>query len=315
MPTARDPALRTLALWLGVAVVLELVFLRTGTRTLVHIPGLGRFEVPIGMLGEVGRFAFYLSLVLVVATLAYIGWSCWTRRTRAGRLVGGFALTFLLAAGLGRLGIVTDPAVAWFALFTMVGTLLVTWNGVRSIPVALFVTASALSTWSVLGQGTGGGLSGQAVDVSTVTAEALLILTGVTAPLLVAGRVTRSALLAGLVVVVGVSAGFSVGGSTLAILTLWNLGVPGWFAPIAYGFALGGLVVTLWSAISARMTTTACAVVLLVGGGIGPISTYQTALALTAVLLLGITKFESPTDLEQPDETAETQEKELVALS
>lgn len=315
MPTARNATLRTLTLWLGVAVVLELVLLRTGTRTLVHIPGLGRFEVPIGMLSEVGRFAFYLSLVLVVTTLAYIGWSCWTRRTRPGRLVGGFAWAFLLVAGLGRLGTIPDPVVAWFALFAMAGTLLVTWNGARSLPVALFVAASAIATWSVLGQGTGGGISGQAVDMSTVGAEALLVLTGVSTPLLVAGRVTRSALIAGLVVVVGVSAGFSVGGSTLAILTLWNLGVPGWFAPIAYGFALGGLVVTLWSAISARMTTTACAVVLLIGGGIGPISTYQTALALTAVILLGITKFESPADLALPDEAAETQEKELVALS
>ncbi len=315
MSTARNATLRTLPLWLGAAVLLELVLLRTGTRTLVHIPGLGRFEVPIGMLSEVGRFAFYLSLVLVVATLTYIGWCCWTRRTRSGRLVGGFAWAFLLVAGLGRLGIVTDAAVAWFALIMMLGVLLVTWAGVPSIPVALFVTASALATWGVLGQGTGGGLSGQTVDMSTVGAEALLILTGVTAPLLVTGRVTRSALIAGLVVVLVVSAGFSVGGSTLAILTLWNLGVPGWFAPIAYGFALGGLVVTLWSAISARMTTTACAVLLLVAGGVGPISTYQTALALTAVVLLGITKFESPTDLELGDKAVEIEEKELVALS
>ncbi len=315
MPTARDATLRTLTTWLGLAVVLELVLLRTGTRTLIHIPGLGRFEVPIGVLNEVGRFAFYLSLVLVVATLAYVGWSCWTRRTVPGRLVGGFVWAFLAVAGLGRFGMVSDSVVAWFALFTMVGALVVTWNGVRSIPIALLVTASAIATWSVLGQGTGGGLSGRAVDFSTVTAEALFILAGVTAPLLVTGRVTKSGLIAGLVVVVVMSAGFSVGGSTLAILTLWNLGVPGWFAPIAYGFALGGLVITLWSAISDRMATTTCGVVLMIAGGVGPISTYQTALALTAVILLGIAEHESPVGSVSPVGDTASPDKELVAMS
>lgn len=314
MSTARNATLRTLTLWLGAAVLLELVLLRTGTRTLVHIPGLGRFEVPIGMLSEVGRFAFYLSLVLVVATLTYIGWSCWETRTRSGRFLGSIALTFLVVAGLGRLGMVPDSAVAWLALFSMIGALVVTWDGPRSLPVAAFVAASAFATWAVLGQGVGGGLSGRVVDISTVVAEALLVLAGVTAPLLVMGRVSRAALIAGLVAVGLVSAGLSVGGSTLAILTLWNLGVPGWLAPMAYGLALGGLVVTTWSAIEHRMTTVAVAMVLLVAGGVGPMSTYQTALALTAVILLGIARRDPSKGVEPPD-TATNKNKELVALS
>jgi hypothetical protein len=69
---------------------------------------------------------------------------------------------------------------------------------------------------------------------------------------------------------------------------MWNLGVPGWFAPLAWGLALGGIVVALWSAIAHRLIPTAAAVLLMVGAGVGPISTYQTALALTAVVLFSV---------------------------
>jgi hypothetical protein len=77
------------------------------------------------------------------------------------------------------------------------------------------------------------------------------------------------------------------GASTLSILVLWNLGVPGWLPGIAYALALGSLVATLLSALASGRRLTAIGLVLLVAGGIGTISTYQTGLVLTAVLLLG----------------------------
>lgn len=304
--------LRALSLWLGIAVFVELTLLRTGTRTLIHIPGLGRYDVSIGLLNHVGRFAYYLALVLVVSTLAYIGWSCWATRSTPARFVAFFVWAFIAIAGLGRLQVLPESAVAWVSLTLMIGVLAVTWSGIRSLPVVFFVAASASATWGVLGQGNGGGLSGQMVDASVVVAEALLIATGVAAPLLVRGRATRPALIAGLLTAVLVAAGFSVGGSTLAILTLWNLGVPGWFPPIAYGIALGGLVFTFWSAISHRMILTASAIVLILAGGVGPISTYQTALALTAVTLLGVAKLDE--DPASPGQSSEMQTRELVTL-
>lgn len=312
--TVHTGTLRILSIWLMIAVLVELTLLRTGTRTLIHIPGLGRYDVSIGVLSEVGRLAFYLAVVLVVATLTYLGWICLATHSTAGRLVGAFTWAFIVIAGLGRLGVVTEATVAWSALALMIGVLTATWGGARSLPVAFFVVASSFATWSVLGQGDGGGLSGQAVDTAVVLAEAFLILTGVSAPLLVRGKATKSALIAGLATVFVVAAGFSVGGSTLAILTLWNLGVPGWFAPIAYGIALGGLVFTLWSAIANRMIPTACAIVLIVGGGVGPISTYQTALAMTAVILLGVTRLESDEEPESPAPSSQTDTRELVPL-
>lgn len=262
--------------------------LRTGTRTLIHIPGLGRYEPYIGVLSELGRFAYYVAVVLVIATLIYLSRVAWISGTTPRKTAAGLIWSFLAMAIAGRIEMVANSAVAWGSAIVLVGLLALTWTGVRSLPIALFVAASAVASWAVLGQGSGGGLSGATIDIAIVVAEGLLILAAVTTPLLLTEKIGRSAVIAGSLTGVLFVAGFSVGGTTLSILTLWNLGVPGWFSPIAYGLALMSLTVTLWSAISSRDTTVAGVVVLLLAGGVGPISTYQTALAIAAVALAGL---------------------------
>ncbi|HSM45627.1 MAG TPA: hypothetical protein VK969_11480 [Acidimicrobiia bacterium] len=283
-----DTTLRPLAGWLGIVVLAELVLLRSGTRTLIHIPGLGDFETTIGLVSEVGRFAYYLSVVLVIVVLGYIVHAGWSARTRTGSVVGGLVAMFLLAAFLGRVGVIPVSAVGWVSLAVIFGLLLATGAGARSVPVALFVAAWAFASWSVLGQELGGGISGRAVDVATVAAEGLLLVALASTPLLASGRIPRAAIVAGSAVFVLVTAGFQAGGATLSILTLWNLGVPGWFPPVTYGLAFGGLTVALWSSLAARNSVTACGLVLMVGSGVGPISTYQTSLAVVAVVFLGV---------------------------
>lgn len=280
--------LRMLAGWLGLVALAELLLLRTGTRTLIHIPGLGQFDVSIGILNEVGRFAYYLAAVLLVSTLIYLGRILWLTGTRSSKVISGVVWLFLTVALAGRTGLITSTAVGWLSLLVLVALLVSTWSGVRSMPRALFVAAWALAAWAVLGQDVGGGLSGQSVDILVIAAEGLLLLAGVTAPLLVSDRPAAPSLVAGFGAFLVVATGFSIGGSTLSILTLWNLGVPGWFSPIAYGLAFGGLVVGGWTAMANRQTLTATAIALLVAGGVGTISTYQTALVFTAVLLLGV---------------------------
>jgi hypothetical protein len=132
-----------------------------------------------------------------------------------------------------------------------------------------------------------GGLSGRQVDILMLTAEISLLLSAVTAPLLLKGPPPRMAILVGLgVALVGVGA-FASGASTLSILILWNLGVPGWLPGVAYALALGSIVTTLWSALATGQRLTAIGLLLLIAGGLGTISTYQTGLVLTGVLLLG----------------------------
>lgn len=283
MRLAGVPTLRLLAGALGVVALVELILLRSGTRTLVHIPGLGRYDVSIGVLNEVGRLAYYLSVVLLLVTFAYLAAWLWRLDKPLSRAAGLLVALSILVAVAGRTEIVSPTAVGWYSAGAIAAMAAIAWRGVRSIPLVLFAGSWVVAAWSVLGQGVGGGMSVRAVDTSVVVAEALLILAGVTAPLLVSRKVPTSAVVAGLAAFLVVATGFSVGGSTLAILTLWNLGVPGWLSPLAFGLAFGGLVIAAWSALAAGERMTAASIGLLVAGGVGTISTYQTGLVLAAL--------------------------------
>jgi hypothetical protein len=251
---------------LGVLALGELVLLRTGTRTLVHIPGLGRYETPIRILAEVGRFAYYLAVVSLVAVLAILAYQGIRTRTLR-RVTGGVgALVFLAVAGAGRVEILAAPVVGWTSLVLLIVVTAAVWRGLRTLPIGLFVLGWAAAGWTVLGQGAMGGLSGRQVDILMLTAEISLLLSAVTAPLLLKGPPPRMAILVGL----GVA-----------------LGVPGWLPGVAYTLALGSIVTTLWSALATGQRVTAIGLLLLIAGGIGTISTYQTGLVLTGVLLLG----------------------------
>lgn len=286
MRLAGMPTLRTLAGSLGVVALVELVLLRSGTRTLVHIPGLGRYDVSIGVLNEVGRLAYYLSVVLLVATLGTLAVLLWRGNTSLSRAAGLLLAFSILVAAAGRMGFLETPVVGWYSVGAIAVVAAIAWRGVTSIPLALFAGSWVVAAWSVLAQGPGGGISVTSVDIAVIVAEALLIVAGVTAPLLVSRQVATSGVLAGFAAFLVVAAGFSVGGSTLAILALWNLGVPGWFSPLAFGLAFGGLVTATWSALAAGERMTAACIGLLVAGGVGMISTYQTGLVLAALAVL-----------------------------
>lgn len=313
-----DTTLHSLAGWLGIVVVAELVLLRSGTRTLIHIPGLGDFETSISVVSEVGRFSYYLAVVLVFVTLGYICYAGWSTRTRTGSAVAGLVAVFLVAALLGRAGVISVPGVGWASLAVLVVLVLIAGGGSRNVPVALFGAAWVFASWSVLGQELGGGIPGRAVDVSTVAAEGLFLLGLASTPLLVRRTISTAAIVAGAAVFVLVTAVLQAGGPTLSILTLWNLGVPGWLPPITYGLAFGGLTVALWSSLAARRTVIACGLVLLVGGGVGPISTYQTSLAIVAVVFLGVyvavSEGDVPTDEATSDRSSVGPGKEMAGV-
>ena len=291
LPMAGLPSL------LGFMVLVELVLLRTGTRTLIHIPGLGRFETPIGILAEVGRLAYYLAVVFVVATLAALAHHGLRAKTRRQMVGGAGALVMLVASGVGRLGVLPAHVVGWTSLAVLVAVTASAWQGRRSLPVGLFVLGSVAAGWAVLGQEGGGSLSGRQVDSLVISAEIFLVLAAITAPLLVQARPGKLAVLAGIGVTVLTAGALTAGSSTVSILVLWNLGVPGWLPGIGYAVALGSLATTLWSALESGDRLTAIGLVLLVGGGVGVISTYQTGLVLTAVLLMAYSVSGEPLDL------------------
>lgn len=288
-----------LLLMLAVSVLAELFLLRTATRTLIHIPGVGDLEAPIRVVAEVGRFAYYLAVVSVTVTLAILG----VRHVRSAspwRVIAGvMTLALLLIAAAVRLEGVRPETAGWLTLAVLVVVTWTTWRGVESIPVGLFVLGSVAAGWSSLGQVAGSGLTGTQVDMLVLAAESLLVLAGATSPLLLGRPPTRSALAAGAGATVLVAAASAGGASTFSIMVLWNLGVPGWLPGIAFALAFGGVVTAIWSAMASGDRVTATGIVLLLGGGVGLISTYQTGLALAAILLL------AEPGTTQPEQTAE----------
>ena len=285
-PMSRPHLPQGLLLVLVASVLAELFLLRTATRTLIHIPGIGDVEAPIRVVAETGRFAYYLAVVSVTVTLAILGFRH-VRSAAPRRVIAGVAtLAFLLIAGVGRLEGVPSHTAGWLTVVVLVVVASMTWRGPGSIPVGLFVLGSVAAGWSSLGQVAGSGLTGAQVDMLVLAAESLLVLAGATAPLLLGRPPTRSALLAGAAATVLVAAAFAGGASTFSIMVLWNLGVPGWLPGIAFALAFGGVVTAVWSAMASGDRVTAVGIVLLLGGGVGLISTYQSGLALAAILLL-----------------------------
>jgi hypothetical protein len=313
MPTSSDwRRLQGLAVLLCVVALGELVLLRVGTRTLIHIPGLGRYEAQISSLAELGRFFYYLAVVCLMATLILLAYRSLRIRTPRLVAIGIGLLGFLAAAGAGRFGVVPAPIVGWLSVAALMVVCTASSGGLRRIPIAFFVAGWVAAAWTVLGQGAGGGLSGRQVDGFMLVAEISLILSAITVPLLLKGPPPRLAILAGIGATIVSAGAFVSGSSTLSILVLWNLGVPGWLPGLAYSVAFGSLVATLWAASSSGQKSTVIGLVLLVAGGIGTISTYQTGLVLTAVLLLGSTVLTTDPGSTEPIRGIRTGESQRV---
>lgn len=273
--------------WLTVFVLAELFLLRIGTRTLIHIPGLGRFETPIRVLAEAGRLAYYAAVVFLVAVLVSMAYVRLKSRDPRSMLAGSVAVGFLLVAGAGRFGVISPSVVGWSLLAGLVVAALAGWRGRRSVPLALFALGVVSAGWSALGQGAGGGLTGRQVDTLLIIAEIALVLAALTAPLLLKQRPTRRALLIGLGAAAAATAILSVGASTVWILGLWTLGLPGWLPGVVYALAFGGLATTWWSAFDSGQWNVGVGVFLMTAGGVGTISTYQSGLVLAGVLIVG----------------------------
>ena len=273
---------------LAILVVAELFLLRLGTRTLIHIPGLEKYETPIRWLAEVGRFAYFAAVVFLIALLIALTVRRF-RRSGPFAVMGALAaLGFLVTALAGRLEWIQPGVVGWVGMTALVMALVgAASRGRRALPLAFFTAGAVAAGWSALAQGRGGGLSGGQVDALLIVSEIMVLGFALTAPLLLERRPSRRAMLVGLGVAVPTALVAAASSSTVSILALWSFGTPGWLPGIAYALALGAVGMVLWSAFESGERQMAVGLVLLTGGGVGMISTYQTGLALAALLVLG----------------------------
>lgn len=273
--------------------VAELTMLRVFTRTAIHIPGAGDAGPGLSLVGELGRLAYYLTIVLLIATIVLVAHRLRAHASGAATaaLVG---IAALVAVALGvRVGVVADdPATCGMIVAVLaVGAAAATTLERRArLPVLLFTTAFVLRGLDALGAAPGTHAG------ANVAAEVLVL--GAVGSLLwaVPGRPDRRSVIIGAIVGAVTIGAFASNATTPRILLLWTFGVPGAFPGAVYGVALGVLVTVLLWGRRVGGSERAIALVLVACGGIGLHSTYQSALVVVGLALLVVVGRPAATD-------------------
>lgn len=291
---ALPPVIALGAAGLAAASAIELLILRTFTRTAIHIPGITALREPYEVLSFGGRYAYFVAVTLLLFAVPAAAWTLWSRGgpVRRGMAVamGVFAAMSALAAmGLtGRLAL--DTATAGAVAVLAVGTALLARRRVTVVPIGLFAGAFVLSGAHTLGQSAAQeGVVTLRTDAALTAAEVVGVAFALAVPLLARGVMDRVSVASGAVVAAVVFAAFlGNGGATARFLLLWNEGLSGVLPSVAYAGAAGCLAATLAAFARARNGLAAAGLVLLVTGGIGLHSTYQSGLVITGMALLAM---------------------------
>ncbi|MCC7365073.1 MAG: hypothetical protein IT303_11940 [Dehalococcoidia bacterium] len=289
-PAPAIPAATWLAALLAVTSAVELLILRTFTRTAIHIPAIETMQEPYELLAVGGRYAYFVSVVLLALVVPIAGWRLWQRGDVLARLAAGglaaFTLVAVLAAsGLESRSLLDIGTLAAVAVLTGVAA---GRQGLRgAVPVGLFGIAFLLSGAHTLAQ------SASNERLASVDTSGLLLpaeyagaLFALAMPLMLGRQSSRAAVVAGVAVTLVGLAFFLGNGSTSRFLLLWNVGLSGVLPGVVYAVAGGTIAATFAGLLASGRSTTAIAVALLVAGGIGLHSTYQDGLVVTALALL-----------------------------
>jgi hypothetical protein len=275
--------------WTALAALAELVSLRILTRTLIHIPGLQQFELPIRVVSEIGRISYYLAVVLLFGLLV----SVVRTQIRVGNLKSSVLLAglglWVLAAGAGLAGWPGPGPMGMLSLaaFLLVAGVVVV-RGWQTLPIFLLTVATWAIGLATILQGRGGGLSGEAFGALMGAGDAFAIAALLSLPVLTGRPPTRRAWMVGLGVAALVTLLISVAGPTFTILVLWSFGLPASLPPVLYGLAAGSLGSALFSVWHDRRRDMAAALILLIAGGVGLVSSYQTGLVLAGLAVAAI---------------------------
>lgn len=276
----------------------ELLVLRTFTRTIIHIPGAQSASRLLDLVTDAGRFAYYLSVVLLImllGTLAAAGTAAAgaSRASSSWRLVVSAAVaTFAATAVVARAGYAGDGVVAALMTAAVVSAAIAAAAPVRGAERAARLliggafTAAALPVvlWSSgLGASRPAGLSWAylGAEAAALAAFSLLGLRRV------GRRVVAAGVLAGLAVTAVLLAS-PAGAASTKTLMLWNLGLGGYLPAPLYGLAVAGAVIGLTARYRAGERFAAAGWALVICGGIGLHSTYQSGLVVAGLGLLAL---------------------------
>lgn len=283
---------------LAVASVIELLILRTFTRTAVHIPALSELRDPYEALASLGRYSYYVSAVLLILSLPFAVVRLWGRGDLYARVAAAAVVLFALIAAVAR----ADAASVILVDVLTVGAVVMAASAAAArmdapgaIVLGAFATAFALQgTSTMLQDAASQGYGSYETRWMLWGAEWLALAFAALAPLGLAARPSRLAL--GLAAVAGLVtfAALLANGSTTKILLLWNEGLAGTLPSVAYAVGAAALLATALGLLRQRRLVVLAGFVLLITGGIGLHSTYQTGLVVAGMVALCIGAREAP---------------------
>ena len=275
---------------LAVASVVELLVLRTVTRTAVHIPALSALQRPYEFISTFGRYSYFVTAVLLMVALPVTFSALWRRGDLLARMAAVAVSLFALAAVVARTEtldiLLVDALTIGVVLFAAsAAAARAGWR--TSLVVGAFAAAFALQgTSSALQDAASEGFGSFETRWLLWGAEWLALLFAVAAPFGLAARPSRSILVAAAAIAVLTFAVLLANGSTFKVLLLWNEGLAGTLPAAGYALAAGTLVATVLGLLRQHRALTASGVVLLIAGGIGLHSTYQTGLVVVGLAVL-----------------------------
>jgi hypothetical protein len=281
--------LTVLVVALGVASAVELATLRLLTRTAVHIPALEHLQTPYGWLSDGGRYAYFVAIALLLPVLALLA-----MHLGNGSRLALAGVTLFVPAALGASLDLLPRAVLDVATIIAIGLLAA---GIAcqlprlraAIPVAAFGAATGLSgLYVAMPSFAELGLPARQPALMLTGSEYLALAFALTSPLLLTRNMDRAAQWAGVSVAVLALVLFLGNGSTMRFLLLWNAGMSGILPAVVYAAAAGMLALTVTALARNGSALAAAGVLLLVTGGIGLQSTYQSGLAVAGLAAIAI---------------------------
>jgi hypothetical protein len=266
---------------LAVAALAELLLVRVGSRTAIHIPALPALRKPYALMTEAGDVVLVLAQSLAIVTLAAAAAEGWLRGDWRGRAVMALTGAFAVAATAIRFGWGPPGLWQWATLATVASLAAASAGGRRTPALACFTAAGLLIGGHTAIQSLGVA-PGEAGRWMLWLGEAAALAIPLAAAVAVRPRGRRRWFAAGAAGVAATAAMAGPSGWTLRFLTLWNLGLAGTFPPFAYGIA----VATGAASFAAAPRSVWVPVALLAASGLGLHNTYQSALAVAALATL-----------------------------
>jgi hypothetical protein len=272
---------------LALASLAELLILRTFTRTAIHIPALHVLAGPYEVLSAAGRFAYYVAAVLLIVAIPFLVVSLWNRRFLASRVAAIALGEFAVTAALARAGLLDDFVLDVLAVAAVLVVAAAAPWAVPRRPAAVivaFAMAFALTSGHPIVQGARQeGIGSWEGRPFLLLGEYAAVAFALSTPFILKVAPTRRARIAAVAVGVLTFMFFLGNGATTRILLLWNEGLSGSLPSVAYAVAGGALFASVAALLGQRRPVAAIGLSLLVIGGFGLHSTYQTGLVITGL--------------------------------